>query len=83
MAKFNTQKTSPRVHSPSTTTGPTLTHEGGKAWVRDSRSELIMLAVTNMVGEKTFYESATDRDARFEALVHQAAVEDAPGSWRS
>ncbi len=78
MAKFNTQKTTPRVHSPSTTTGQTLTHEGGKAWVRDTRSELVMLAVTNMVGDDTFYEKATDRDARFEALVHQAAVEDAP-----
>src|SRR6266542_4866324 len=78
MAKFNTQKTTPRVHSPSTTTGQTLTHEGGKAWVRDTRSELVMLAVTNMVGDDTCYEKATDRDARVEALVHRAAVEDAP-----
>jgi hypothetical protein len=33
-------------------------------------SELFLLAVTNMVGEDTFYERADQRDARFRDLVH-------------
>src|SRR3954454_23405257 len=35
-----------------------LTHEGGPAYVRDVKGELFLLAVTNMVGEDTFYEAA-------------------------
>jgi hypothetical protein len=65
--------------SPMTTTGPTKTHEGGAGFTRDVKSELYLTAVTNMVGEDTFYESAQDRDDRFVKLVHQVAVEDP--SW--
>lgn len=54
----------------------TTTHEGGPAWLRDARSELFILGVSNLVGEKTFYESADDRDARYRDLVHQVAVAD-------
>jgi hypothetical protein len=50
------------------------THEGAPAFVRDSRSELFMLGVTNMVGEDTFYEKAGTRDARFSALVREVAT---------
>ncbi|MBW3575799.1 MAG: TROVE domain-containing protein [Actinobacteria bacterium] len=46
------------------------THEGGEAFARDPESELFLLAVTNMVGEDTFYEGADKRDARFAELVH-------------
>jgi hypothetical protein len=38
-----------------------------------------MLAVTNMVGEDTFYENAQTRDDRFTLLARTAAVED--GDW--
>ena len=48
----------------------THTFEGGEAFARDPESELFLLAVTNMVGEDTFYERADKRDARFVELVH-------------
>jgi hypothetical protein len=53
-----------------------ITHEGGPGYARDVKSELFLLAVTNMVGEATFYESAAGRDSRYVQLVHQAAVTD-------
>jgi hypothetical protein len=52
----------------------TTTHEGAPAYEPKLRTELFALAVSNMVGEKTFYESAGDRDARFRDLVRRAAV---------
>ncbi len=52
------------------------TEEGAPAYARDARSELFLLAVTNMVGENTFYESAGHRDERFEQLVRKVAVAD-------
>jgi hypothetical protein len=58
-----------------TTDERTTTHEGGAAWVREPRSDLFLLAVTNMVGEDTFYEKAGDRDLRFRNLVRQCAVQ--------
>lgn len=78
MAKFNTSTAKPTVHSPITseTTPSGVTHEGAPGFARDPRSELFLLAVSNMVGEKTFYETADTRDARFEQLVHQVAVSD-------
>ena len=54
----------------------TVTYEGAPAHVRDAKSELFLLAVSNMVGEQTFYEGAQDRDQRFVKLVHQVTVED-------
>src|SRR3954449_4048540 len=54
-----------------------LTHEGGPAYARDVKGELFLLAVTNMVGEDTFYESAGARDERFRGLIHAATQEDA------
>ncbi|GAA4561774.1 TROVE domain-containing protein [Planotetraspora kaengkrachanensis] len=78
MSKFNTTAARPAVTSPVTTgrTPTTTTHEGAPGYVRDAKGELFLLAVSNMVGESTFYENAADRDARFRALVHQVAVED-------
>ncbi|MFC4336361.1 TROVE domain-containing protein [Salininema proteolyticum] len=77
MAKFNkklpTGKTSP-VRSkadPSATT-----HEGGAGHTRDAKSELFLLAVTNMVGEDTFYEAAGERDERYRDLIAAVAVAD-------
>jgi len=52
-----------------------LTYEGGAGFSRDAKSELFLLAVTNMVSEKTFYEDAGARDSRFRNLVTQVARE--------
>lgn len=78
MSKFNTPRTRPTVHSPIVTEAvpSTVTHEGGSGYLRDTRSELFLLAVSNMVGENTFYEKAGSRDARYEQLVRTLAVED-------
>lgn len=78
MSKFNTQTATPAVRSPivSERMPSARTHEGGAGYVRDAKGELYLLAVSNMVGEKTFYESGDNRDARFENLVRQVALED-------
>lgn len=54
----------------------TRTHQGGQGYLRDEKSELFLLAVTNMVGQRTFYELVSERDGRFTALIGQLAVED-------
>jgi len=56
----------------------TLTHEGGAGFAREAKSELFLLAVTNMVSEDTFYEVSSDRDARYQSLIAQVTAED-PG----
>lgn len=78
MGKFNKPAVKPMVTSPITTeTVPSgRTHEGGPGYVRSEKSELFLLAVSNMVGENTFYEKAGTRDARYEQLVGQVAVAD-------
>src|ERR1051325_10025225 len=77
MARFNQRGTRPAVHSPVTTTGETTrTHEGATGHLRDARSELFLLAVSNFVGADTFYEKGGDRDDRYTQLVRQLAVED-------
>ncbi len=52
------------------------TYEGAPGYLRDSRSELFLLAVSNFVGEDTFYERASARDLRFRDLVRTLAVDD-------
>ncbi|MGJ6964607.1 TROVE domain-containing protein [Streptosporangium sp. G11] len=81
MSKFNTATNRPAVSSPVRTerTPSGLTHEGAPGYARDAKGELFLLAVSNMVGENTFYEKAGDRDERFRGLVHRVAVED--GEW--
>lgn len=81
MSKFNSTPTRPATFSPVTTEARPSgrTHEGAPGYVRDAKGELFLLAVSNMVGEDTFYEKAGDRDDRFRRLVHQVAVED--GDW--
>jgi len=77
MARFNTRGTRPAVHSPVTTTGErTVTHEGATGHVRDARSELFLLAVSNFVRQDAFYEKGGDRDDRYTQLIRQLAVED-------
>ncbi|MGY1455598.1 TROVE domain-containing protein [Streptomyces sp. SS8] len=77
MARFNTRTALPAGSSPVTTTGGrTTTHHGGAGHLRDPRGELFLLAVTNLVGQDTFYETGGQRDDRFTRLVRQLAVED-------
>jgi hypothetical protein len=78
MSKFNHTGTRPAVASPIVAeAAPSgVTREGGAGYARDARSELFLLAVSNMVGEATFYESSQDRDSRFATLVGQVAVAD-------
>ncbi|MFF8100210.1 TROVE domain-containing protein [Streptomyces sp. NPDC016640] len=77
MARFNTRGARPAASSPVKSTGEqTRTHEGGAGYLRDARSELFLLAVTNMVGQDTFYETGGQRDDRYTQLVRQLAVED-------
>src|SRR3954468_2186437 len=81
MSKFD--RTTKAAGTRATLTSPVravrraFTHEGGPAYARDVKGELFLLAVTNMVGEDTFYEAAGDRDERFRDLVHAAVAEDA------
>jgi hypothetical protein len=78
MSKFNTTGTRPAVFSPivAEQSGSGLTYEGGTGYARNTQSELFLLAVSNMVGEATFYESAEKRDTRFAELVQKATLED-------
>jgi hypothetical protein len=52
------------------------TAEGAPGFIRDPRTELFLLAVSNMVGEQTFYEAADLRDARFRELTALVAIAD-------
>lgn len=78
MAKFNTPATHAAVHSPIRTEPvPTgVTFEGAPGFARDAKSELFLLAVTNMVGERTFHEPADSRDSRFAELIREVALDD-------
>ncbi|HEY5201644.1 MAG TPA: TROVE domain-containing protein [Acidothermaceae bacterium] len=74
MSKLNTIQT---PHSAVTSTGEvTTTQQGGVGYIRDAKSELFLLAVSNMVGEDTFYEGKSERDKRFRDLVRSVAVDD-------
>jgi hypothetical protein len=78
MAKFNTSTARAGATSPVRTlaTPSTRTHEGAPGYLRDARSELFLLAVTNMVGEDTYYEGANQRDQRYRDLVADVAAND-------
>ena len=81
MTKFNTQATRPPARGPivAEATPSGKTYEGGSGYAHDDKSALFLLAVSNFVGEDTFYENAGDRDERFRQLVHRVAVAD--GEW--
>ncbi|MFJ5984350.1 TROVE domain-containing protein [Lentzea sp. NPDC092896] len=78
MSKFNITRPRPAVTSPIVTepSPSARTHEGGDGYARDTKSELFLLAVSNMGGEDTFYESGGKRDDRYTRLVHAAALAD-------
>ncbi|MYS79082.1 TROVE domain-containing protein [Embleya scabrispora] len=80
MSRFNLRGARPATASPIRSTGEkTVNHQGGTGYTRDARSELFLLAVTNFVGNDTFYESGGARDDRFTQLVQELAVYD--GEW--
>lgn len=78
MGKFNKPNTRPAVSSAVKTnaTSTTVTGEGGPGYLRDAKGEAFLLAVTNTVGDDTFYENARDRDDRYTTLIRRLAVED-------
>jgi hypothetical protein len=88
MAKFS--NTAPKVKTPKSVIAtvaldegeaqPT-TYEGRKGGKRTAKSELFMLAIRNMVGESNFYESAADRDKRFNDLIAKVAAEADGPEW--
>lgn len=77
MARFNQRGTRPAVHSPVTSTGEhTVTHQRGTGYMRDTKSELFLLAVSNLVGQDVFYEKGGQRDDRYTQLIRTLAVTD-------
>jgi TROVE domain-containing protein len=77
MAKFSRKQARPNVTAPVATTGRVMpTHEWGLGYERDAKSELFLLALSNLVKEDSFYEQAAQRDARFVELVHSVTQED-------
>src|SRR5687767_15135051 len=53
-----------------------LTGNNAPGFARDATSELFLLAVSNFVGQNTFYEDANKRDGRFVGLIHAVAAQD-------
>lgn len=79
MSKFNTtdvKAPAPKGAVQSEVTHKASTYNGGAGAERTKKSELFLLAVTNMVGEDTFYEGKDERDERFRSLVRTVAVKD-------
>lgn len=74
----NTRTTRPRARTPLATsaTPDAVTGEGAPAYSRDLRTALFTLAVTNMGGEDTFYESGAARSSRYTVLIHAIAPHD-------
>lgn len=79
MTKFGSQygKTTQTGKSPLKSTSTVTTNHGGaSAFARDEKSDLFLLGVMNFVGEETYYESANNRDERYNALVHNVTAAD-------
>ncbi len=85
MAKFAnnpvapaTPKPAPRVKTPiKTKSAPTTTTAlGAPGYERGKKSELFLLAISNMVGQDTFHENAEDRDSRYATLIHAVTKKD-------
>lgn len=80
MAKFNRRsRPAVRAVSPVKTAAAATgtTYEGAPGHARrDPKSGLFLLAVSNMVGEDTFYERASERDDRFRSLTRAVAHTD-------
>lgn len=75
MAKFN-KVVKTGVTSPVKSTKAALNADFKIGYEREKKSELFLLAVSNFVGQDTFYEKAQDRDDRFVSLSREVAVQD-------
>lgn len=77
MAKLaNLAPRGPSANITTSSTPDTFTREGAPGYTYDSKSQLFLLAVTNMVAEDTFYEFSAKRDDRYSGLVRAIAHED-------
>lgn len=77
MANLSTKPTRANVSAPIKTAGvPTSTYEGGQGYRRDPKSELFLLAVSLLLGERTYYESAEGRGNRLKHLIHEVTGQD-------
>lgn len=79
MAKFNRQTARAVGRGPlqtASTTSDAKTALGGEGFTRDPKTELFLLAVSNMVGENTHHETANARDNRYNELCRAVAVAD-------
>src|SRR5688500_10128601 len=78
MSKFNTTTARPQGTSPITgeATPTGVNHYGAPGYFRDTKSELFLLAVANMVGENTYHEATAGRDDRYTQLVRTVAIAD-------
>lgn len=75
MPKFSGAKRRVNQRAPVASSGAIApTHEWGEGFLRTPEGELFLLAVTNMVGEDTFYEDATARDKRYVELIHDVTA---------
>lgn len=80
MAKFNVANPVRTRHTGVITSEQTAsgrTANGAPGFARDAKSELFLLAVTNFVNEKTFYEDAKARDSRYNVLIREVVETDA------
>lgn len=85
MSKFSGPNTTTKPAAKKVAKGPlktkanapvARTHNMGTGYTKGDKTALFTLAVTNMVGEATFYESGPGRDSRFIELVRKVAVKD-------
>lgn len=76
MARFNNTGVRATGRPKDTVTGPTVNHQGAPALAHGLRGELYSLAVVNLVGQDTFHEKGSDRDARYNGLIELHAVSD-------
>lgn len=77
MSRFNAAVRT-GLRGPLTTTSEAApTALGGGGFMRDTKSELYLLAVSSMANTADdFHETASDRDSRFNTLVREVAVSD-------
>ncbi len=78
LSKTTVTATPPGLAGPLTTekVSTVLTGNGGAGFAYDTKSELFLLAVSNFVGEDTFYEDAKGRDTRYRDLIRKGILAD-------
>lgn len=88
--KFNDRRSSATLTRPDAPAGALgtvgaapdgTTHAGGTGYQRDARSELFLRAVSNLVGEKGFYETADENADRLRKLVRGLVVDEEGWTW--